>query len=147
MDIQTKKTLKILNKIAIPLILSTVSGMIMGIVDQAFVGHISVDAYAGVGLVTSSIYSLVGILGATSIAFNIIGSRYKGENEIDKLNDVFTSTLALNFTIGISIFILINIFTKFNSLFFLIFFGLKWKKYFIFIFRLERSTKDRFLHI
>lgn len=86
---------KEINKIAIPLIFSSLTSVCMGIIDQAFVGHISVYAYAGVGLVCSCINSLVGVLGAFSIAFNICGSRIKGENDQDGLNEEFTISCLL----------------------------------------------------
>ena len=70
-----------MNRIAIPLILSTVTSVLMGIIDQAFVGHISLDAYAGVGLVCSCVNSLVGVLGAFSIVFNITGARLRGADD------------------------------------------------------------------
>ena len=73
-----KKTFLNLNSIAIPLVLSSISGIIMGIIDQALVGRISIYAYGGVGLVTSTINSIIGILGSMSIAFNILGSQCKG---------------------------------------------------------------------
>ena len=58
------KLIREINSTAIPLILSTVTGTVMGMIDQAFVGHISVYAYGGVGLVASCINSLIGVLGA-----------------------------------------------------------------------------------
>lgn len=101
-----------LNYIAIPLILSSISGIIMGIIDQAFVGRISIYAYAGVGLVTSSINSLVGVLGAMSIAFNILGSQCIGKDNREELNDKFTIYIILSVFIGVVLSILINIFCK-----------------------------------
>lgn len=101
-----------LNYIAIPLILSSISGIIMGIIDQAFVGRISIYAYAGVGLVTSSINSLVGVLGAMSIAFNILGSQCIGKDNREELNDKFTIYIILSVFIGAVLSILINIFCK-----------------------------------
>ncbi|MFI3211616.1 MAG: hypothetical protein R3Y64_11285 [Peptostreptococcaceae bacterium] len=47
----------------------------MNILDQAFIGRISIDAYTGVGLVSTCINSLIGVLGSISVSFNIIGSK------------------------------------------------------------------------
>lgn len=107
-----KKTFLNLNSIAIPLVLSSISGIIMGIIDQALVGRISIYAYGGVGLVTSTINSIIGILGSMSIAFNILGSQCKGEDNIEELNNKLTIYLIINLFIGISLFFIINIWCK-----------------------------------
>lgn len=101
---------KEINKIAIPLILSSLTSVCMGLMDQAFVGHISVYAYAGVGLVCSCINSLVGVLGAFSIVFNICGSRIKGEKAQDDLNEEFSISCLLCGGIGIFLFLLFQVF-------------------------------------
>lgn len=75
------KLIKQINSTAYPLILSSIVNVLMGWIDQAFIGHISVYAYAGVGLVLSCVNSLVGVLGAFSIVFNIYGSKLWGKQE------------------------------------------------------------------
>ncbi|WP_195841050.1 MATE family efflux transporter [Clostridium sp. WB02_MRS01] len=97
---------------AIPLVLTSISSILIGIIDQAFVAHISVSAYAGVGFVTMIINSLVGVLGAISISFNILGSKLKGENDLNGLRIVYSSTFFLNLFISIIIVILINVFME-----------------------------------
>ena len=99
-----------MNRIAIPLILSTVTSVLMGIIDQAFVGHISLDAYAGVGLVCSCVNSLVGVLGAFSIVFNITGARLRGADDEKNLREAFTVWFLICAGVGISLFLLLNIF-------------------------------------
>ena len=94
------KLIREINRIAIPLILSTVTGTIMGMIDQAFVGHISVYAYGGVGLVASCINSLIGVLGAFSIVFNIRGSHRRGEGDQESLNRLFGNFLLLSLMAG-----------------------------------------------
>ncbi len=89
-----------INSTAIPLILSTVTGTVMGMMDQAFVGHISVYAYGGVGLVASCINSLIGVLGAFSIVFNIRGSHRRGEGDQESLNRLFGNFLLLSLMAG-----------------------------------------------
>ena len=88
---------------AIPLILSTVTGTVMGMMDQAFVGHISVYAYGGVGLVASCINSLIGVLGAFSIVFNIRGSHRRGEGDQGSLNRLFGNFLLLSLMAGMAL--------------------------------------------
>ena len=97
------KLIREINRIAIPLILSTVTGTIMGMIDQAFVGHISVYAYGGVGLVASCINSLIGVLGALSIVFNIRGSHRRGEGDQESLNQLFGNFFLLSLMVGIAL--------------------------------------------
>ena len=92
-----------INSTAIPLILSTVTGTVMGMMDQAFVGHISVYAYGGVGLVASCINSLIGVLGAFSIVFNIRGSHRRGEGDQGSLNRLFGNFLLLSLMAGMAL--------------------------------------------
>lgn len=72
----------------------------MGMMDQAFVGHISVYAYGGVELVASCINSLIGVLGAFSIVFNIRGSHRRGEGDQESLNRLFGNFLLLSLMAG-----------------------------------------------
>lgn len=109
MDLLTKrqnidtKLIREINSTAIPLILSTVTGTVMGMMDQAFVGHISVYAYGGVGLVASCINSLIGVLGAFSIVFNIRGSHRRGEGDQERLNQLFGNFLLLSLMVGMAL--------------------------------------------
>lgn len=75
----------------------------MGMMDQAFVGHISVYAYGGVGLVASCINSLIGVLGAFSIVFNIRGSHRRGEGDQGSLNRLFGNFLLLSLMVGMAL--------------------------------------------
>ena len=97
------KLIREINSTAIPLILSTVTGTVMGMMDQAFVGHISVYAYGGVGLVASCINSLIGVLGAFSIVFNIRGSHRRGEGDQESLNQLFGNFFLLSLMVGIAL--------------------------------------------
>lgn len=51
--LKNKKLFYQLNATAIPLILSSIVGVVMGMIDQAFIGHISIYAYADVWLYDS----------------------------------------------------------------------------------------------
>ena len=75
----------------------------MGMMDQAFVGHIYVYAYGGVGLVASCINSLIGVLGAFSIVFNIRGSHRRGEGDQGSLNRLFGNFLLLSLMAGMAL--------------------------------------------
>ncbi len=101
--------MKQINKMALPLILSSITSVFMGIVDQAFVGHISVYAYAGVGLICSCINSLVGVLGAISVAFNIRGSSLMGKSDTSSINEEYSAVIILSAFVGILICVFLNV--------------------------------------
>lgn len=106
------KDLKEINNIAIPIIFTNITAVLLGIVDQAIVGRISIYAYAGVGLVTSIINSLIGVIGNISIGYNILGARSKGANDNDELSKKFNVTMIVNICIGIGLFLIIDIFSN-----------------------------------
>ena len=106
------KLIREINSTAIPLILSTVTGTVMGMMDQAFVGHISVYAYGGVGLVASCINSLIGVLGAFSIVFNIRGSHRRGEGDQESLNRLFGNFLLLSLMAGMALCLGFTLFSR-----------------------------------
>ena len=64
-----------LNQLALPLILSNVVSLVISLCDQAVMGHLSITSFAAVGIVAGFINSVTGVLGATSISFNILGAR------------------------------------------------------------------------
>lgn len=107
-----KKIFFDINNIAVPLIISSISSIIMGIIDQAFIGRISIEAYAGVGLVLSCINSIIGVLGSISVAFNIVGAKTKGKGNIEEFNKIFTDAILLNLFIGVFLYIMILLFCK-----------------------------------
>lgn len=108
--LKNKKLFYQLNATAIPLILSSIVGVVMGMIDQAFIGHISIYAYAGVGLVLSCINSIVGVLGAITVFYNIHGSTLSGGEEYQKLNEIFSVFMIICFVIGTVLAVVFNIF-------------------------------------
>ena len=114
-----KQYLKEINNIAIPIIFTNITAVLLGIVDQAIVGRISIYAYAGVGLVTTIINSLIGVLGNIAVAYNILGARSNGAKDNNDINKKFNVTIIINIIIGLGLFLIINIFstTILNSFF------------------------------
>jgi multidrug efflux pump len=70
---------KELNNIAVPLIIQSMAGLIIGFTDQAMVGRISILAYSAVGVISSLLSLLAGVLGFTSVVFNINGAKSLGK--------------------------------------------------------------------
>ncbi|WP_027631938.1 MATE family efflux transporter [Clostridium hydrogeniformans] len=104
--------LKELNNLAIPLIAQSISGLLIGLADECMVGRISISAYSSVGIIGSLLSFLAGLLGFTSVSFNILGSKAKGKKDNNNLKDEFVSSLLLNLLIGIFFFIIIFVLKK-----------------------------------
>ncbi|MEA4827369.1 MATE family efflux transporter [Clostridium sp. JNZ J1-5] len=104
--------LKELNNIAVPLIIQSVAGLIIGLTDQAMVGRISIFAYSAVGVIMSLLSLLAGVLGFTSVVFNINGAKALGKDDSVDFQDEFSSCLILNILIGLTFFIIIILFQK-----------------------------------
>lgn len=96
-----------LNQIALPLMLNNVVSLIIGLCDQAMIGHVSVTGFASVGIVTGIVNSMTGVLGATSISFNILGARAKGNDDEERLAELYYFYLIQDILIGLVLIILV----------------------------------------
>ena len=87
----TSITLKHINKLAIPALISGVSEPILSITDTAIVGNMPVDAtesLAAVGIVGAFISMLIWVLGQTRSAISSIVSQYVGADNLDKVKNL-----------------------------------------------------------
>lgn len=88
---QTNISLKHINKLAIPALISGVSEPILSITDTAIVGNMPVDAtesLAAVGIVGAFISMLIWVLGQTRSAISSIVSQYVGANNIEAVKNL-----------------------------------------------------------
>lgn len=90
---------KEINKLAFPIIISSLSAIFINLIDEAIIGRLSINTFAGVNLVISIINSLIGVLGVVSVAFNILGSKNKLNQ--NKLNSIFSTCIVISIIIGI----------------------------------------------
>ena len=88
------------NKLAIPLMLNSISSTIINLCDQAMVGRTYLEGFASVGIIGSNIYSITGVLGAISIGFNILGSKAKGRDDNTDLNNSLFFSIVASVIIG-----------------------------------------------
>jgi len=102
--------IKDLNKIALPLIIQSISGQLIGAVDQMMVGRISSAAIGAIGTVSSLLYMLSGILGSTSVVLNIRGSKCIGKGDENGFIEEFISTAILNIILGVIVLVSILLF-------------------------------------
>ena len=101
-----------INKLAIPLILNNITSMVITLCDQAMIGRTYMEGFASVGIIGNNIYEITGVLGAISISLNIVGSRAKGKNDIENLNNSLYSNLLNSLIIGVIFTTLSLIFGK-----------------------------------
>lgn len=106
-NIFKNKDYKKINQLALPLILNNILSLIIELCDQGIMGRVSITSFAAVGLIETSINSITGVLGSISVAFNILGSRYKGKNDFQELNNNLILNLILSFCIGLIFFIMV----------------------------------------
>ncbi|GAA4801478.1 MATE family efflux transporter [Litoribaculum gwangyangense] len=88
---KTDISLKHINKLAIPALISGISEPILSLTDAAIVGNINFNAtesLAAVGIVTTFLSMLIWILGQTRSAISSIVSQYVGANELDKIKNL-----------------------------------------------------------
>lgn len=102
-----------LNQIALPLMLNNVLALFIGLCDQAMIGHVSLTGFASVGIVAGIINSVTGILGATSVSFNILGARVKGEQNQKALASSYHYHMIQSIVIGMISIGLVGCFGRF----------------------------------
>ena len=87
----TDISLKHINKLAIPALISGISEPILSLTDAAIVGNIDFNAtesLAAVGIVTTFLSMLIWVLGQTRSAISSIVSQYVGANKLDKIKNL-----------------------------------------------------------
>lgn len=87
----TAITLKQINKLAIPALISGVSEPILSLTDAAIVGNIDVnstESLAAVGIVTTFLSMLIWVLGQTRSAISSLVSQYLGADNLDAIKSL-----------------------------------------------------------
>ncbi|WP_105614105.1 MATE family efflux transporter [Vallitalea okinawensis] len=99
-----KNLIKEVLQMGLPLVLNTLTATIITLVDQAMVGHISIEAFGAVGLIGAVINSITGVLGMSAVAFNIQGAKLKGEKDEQGLNHLFWVSITISLLCGLTSF-------------------------------------------
>jgi len=87
----TSISLKQINKLAIPALISGVSEPILSLTDAAIVGNIEINAtesLAAVGIVTTFLSMLIWVLGQTRSAISSLVSQYLGANNLEAIKSL-----------------------------------------------------------
>ena len=114
----TNISLKHINKLAIPALISGVSEPILSITDTAIVGNIDIHAtesLAAVGIVGAFISMLIWVLGQTRSAISSIVSQYVGSNNIEAVKNL--PAQAIFIITSLSILIIIGTYPFAQSIF------------------------------
>ena len=111
-------SLKNINKLAIPALISGVSEPILSLSDAAIVGNVNLnptEALAAVGIVTAFMSMLIWVLGQTRSAISSIVSQYVGANKLDQIKNL--PSQAIFIVTSLSIFIIISTYPFARSIF------------------------------
>jgi len=114
----TNISLKHINKLAIPALISGISEPILSITDTAIVGNINVNAtesLAAVGIVGAFISMLIWVLGQTRSAISSIVSQYVGANNLEKIKNL--PAQAIFIITALSILIILSTYPFAKSIF------------------------------
>jgi len=111
-------SLKNINKLAIPALISGVSEPILSLTDAAIVGNINVNAtesLAAVGIVATFLSMLIWVLGQTRSAISSIVSQYVGANKIEQIKNL--PAQAIFIITSLSVLIIIGTYPFAQSIF------------------------------
>lgn len=114
----TNISLRQINKLAIPALISGISEPILSITDTAIVGNIDINAtesLAAVGIVGAFISMLIWVLGQTRSAISSIVSQYVGANNLDKIKNL--PAQAIFIITSLSLLIIVSTYPFANSIF------------------------------
>ena len=115
---ETRISLKHINKLAVPAIIAGISEPILSLTDAAIVGHIPVNAtesLAAVGIVTTFLSMLIWVLGQSRSAISSIISQYLGANKLDEVKNL--PAQAITFILILSLLICLGTYPFSNAIF------------------------------
>jgi len=116
--LSTNISLKHINKLAIPALISGVSEPILSLTDAAIVGNIEINAtesLAAVGIVTTFLSMLIWVLGQTRSAISSLVSQYLGANNLEAIKSL--PAQAIFIITSLSILIIITTYPFAESIF------------------------------
>lgn len=105
----TTITLKQINKLAIPALISGVSEPILSLTDAAIIGNMNYNAtesLAAVGIVTTFLSMLIWVLGQTRSAISSIVSQYLGADRLSEVKNLPAQAMFLITSLSILIIVL-----------------------------------------
>jgi MATE family, multidrug efflux pump len=116
--LSTSISLKQINRLAVPALISGISEPILSLTDAAIVGNIDVNAtesLAAVGIVTAFLSMLIWMLGQTRSAISSIVSQYVGANKLEQVMSL--PAQAIFIVTSLSILIIVGTYPFAESIF------------------------------
>lgn len=98
---KNKNDIQLLVNFVGPMVLTQIIQVFFQLGDQAIIGRTQVHEFAAVGIASSFLFLITGTIGMISMAFNIIGGRYLGENNVTMFGKVFSTSVNLCIIIGL----------------------------------------------
>lgn len=103
---------KALNKLTIPILITSLIGNINGMIDIVFVSLLGIGELSVLSLLTP-FYILIFVLGISiGIGTNVLMSRYIGKEDTDSANKIFNNSIFIALIIGIILTVMISLFNK-----------------------------------
>lgn len=105
---RNRKEIFEIHKLALPILCHYLLSTFFEFLDEAIVGHYSMEGFALVGMAASIIYAATGALGVLSSAFNILAADKKGKQDDKSFLELFRASKFLVILIGLG-FILLSV--------------------------------------
>lgn len=105
---QEKVSFSQIIKLALPAIIAGIAEPLISLTDVAIIGNIeqhSVEVLAAAGIVGSFLSALIWILAQTKTAISATVSKFLGSGKLNDIKTLVPQTIALNFIVGIVIYI------------------------------------------
>ena len=94
-------SLKEINRLALPAILSGIAEPVIALIDTAFIGHIGTTALGGIGIGSSLFVLFVWVLTQTKTAISAIVSRHYGAQTLDQISTLIPQALLFVILLGV----------------------------------------------
>lgn len=95
-----KQQMELVVALSIPAILEQLVHTMMGYIDTAMVGSVGYEATAAIGVVTSTIWLMNGIVNASAIGFSVQVAQYLGAGREKDSRDVLCQAILFNLLFG-----------------------------------------------
>lgn len=105
-------SIKEINKLALPAIVSGIAEPVISLVDTSIIGHLGADQLGGVGIASSFFLLIVWVLSQTKSAISALVSKYFGKRELHKVETLIAQSLLINLLLGVMVFAICYPFTK-----------------------------------
>lgn len=103
---------KALNKLVIPILITSIIGSLNALVDTSFIGYLGANALSALGLLTP-LYLLIMSFGSSiGVGTNVLMSRYIGNNNMKFANNIFNNSIFITLIIGSILTLIFILFNK-----------------------------------